>query len=84
MADPMNSCGVFFLSDFLSRIGVFFGNNHNPESEVKADEQQKGLKSSSYVNSVSFFLGESFSQTIHSRDQVRVNGEQSSIKADEP
>ena len=30
MADPMNSCGVFFLSGFLSSIVVFFGNNHNP------------------------------------------------------
>ena len=54
--------------------------------QVRADDrlQQKGLKSSSYVNSVSFDLGESFPQTIHSQDQVRVNGEQSSIKADEP
>ena len=47
MADPMTdlmtdpwTLVVFFLSGFLSSIVVFFGNNHNPKSEVKADEEQ--------------------------------------------
>ena len=38
MTDPGTLVVVFFLSGFLSSIGVFFG--INPDSEVKADEEQ--------------------------------------------